>query len=173
MIAWLRQWLHRLRSFFRRAQLDHDLDAELRSHLEMAFERNLARGMSSEQARRQALLDFGGLEQTRQSYREARGLPFLDSLFHDLRFAFRTLHKSPGFAAIAALTLALGMGGTTTIFSVINSVLIRPLPYQNSRRLLRIQETHPKSSSIAVTYATFLDLQRETEIGRASCRERV
>src|SRR5207249_7943893 len=118
--------------------------------------------LSSEQARRQALLDFGGLEQTRQSYREARGLPFLDSLFHDLRFAFRTLHKSPGFAAIAALTLALGMGGTTTIFSVINSVLIRPLPYQNSRRLLRIQETHPKSSSIAVTYATFLDLQRET-----------
>jgi len=162
VIAWLRQWLHRLRSFFRRAQLDHDLDAELRSHLEMAFERNLARGMSSEQARRQALLDFGGLEQTRQSYREARGLPFLDSLFHDLRFAFRTLHKSPGFAAIAALTLALGMGRTTTIFSVINSVLIRPLPYQNSRRLLRIQETHPKSSSIAVTYATFLDLQRET-----------
>jgi putative ABC transport system permease protein len=161
MIGWLRQWLHRLRSGFRRAQLDGDLDAELRSHLEMAFERNLAQGMSSEQARRQALLDFGGLEQTRQSCREARGLPFLDSLLHDLHFAFRMLGKSPGFTAIAALSLALGMGGTTTLFSVVNSVLLRPLPYQNSRRLLRIEETHPRSSSIAVTYATFLDLQRQ------------
>src|SRR6516162_1855081 len=117
--------------------------------------------MSPEQARRQALIDFGGLEQTRQSYREARGLPFLDSLLHDLRFAFRMLGKSPGFTAIAALTLALGLGGTTALFSVVNSVLPRPLPYQNSRRLLRIEETHPRSSSIAVTYATFLDLQRQ------------
>ena len=165
----LRQSLHRLRSLFRRAQLDRDLDAELRSHLEMAFERNLAQGMGRDEARRRALVDFGGLEQTRQSYREARGLPFLDTLLHDSRFAFRLLRKSPGFTAVVVLTLGLGMGSTTTIFSVVNSVLLRPLPYQNSPRLSRIQETHPGSTSMGVTYATFLDLQREaTTVNNAS-----
>ena len=134
----------------------------MRSHLEMACERNLAKGMSPEQARRQALVDFGGLEQTRLIHREARGLPLLDTLLHDLRFAFRMLRKSPGFTAVVVLTLGLGMGSTTTIFSVVDSVLLRPLPYQNSPRLSRIQEMHPGSTSMGVTYATFLDLQRET-----------
>src|SRR5690348_1488625 len=161
MITRLRQLLHRLRSFFHRRRLDRELDAELRSHLEMAVERNLRQGMSPEQARREALLDFGGLEQTKEVYRERRGLPFLETLLQDLRFAFRILRKSPGFTAVAVLTLALGMGATTTIIFVVNSVLLRPLPYTNSDRLLRVQETHPADPGANLTYATFLDLQRE------------
>src|SRR5207248_7407581 len=94
MIASLRRMLHRLRSFFRRAQLDRDLDVEISTHLQLAIEENLQRGLSYAEARRQALLRFGGPQQTKEQHREARALPILDTLPHDHRFAFRIFLKS-------------------------------------------------------------------------------
>jgi putative ABC transport system permease protein len=136
------QSLQRLFSFFRRAQLDRDLDVEMSSHLELAIEENLRRGLSPAEARRQALLRFGGPQQAKEQHREARSLPFLETLFQDLRFAFRVLRKSPGFTAVSVLTLALGIGATTAIFSVVYGVLLRPLPFSEPNRIMAIFEVN-------------------------------
>ena len=136
----LRQLLHRLRSFLRRAQLDRDLDAEMSSHLELAVEENLRRGLSSVEARRQALLRFGGSQQVKEEHREARSLPFLETLLEDIRYSFRTLRKSPGFTAITVLTLAFGIGTNTAIFSMVNALLLHPYRFHNLDSLVLLWE---------------------------------
>jgi len=136
------QSLQRLSSFFRRAELDRELDAEIASHVQLATEENLQRGLSPDEARRQALLRFGGPQQAKEQHREARSLPFLETLFQDLRFAFRVLRKSPGFTAVSVLTLALGIGATTAIFSVVYGVLLRPLPFTEPNRIMAIFEVN-------------------------------
>ncbi len=129
------KWFSRLAGAFSKTKYDREFGEEIESHLQLHMDDNLRAGMSPGEARRQALLKFGGVESSKESCRDRAGLPFLETLFHDVRFAFRALHKNPGFTAVAVLTLALGIGASTAVFSLVNAVLLKPLPYPHSERI--------------------------------------
>ncbi|MGA8596820.1 MAG: ABC transporter permease [Bryobacteraceae bacterium] len=148
----LREAFNRIRSFFRKDPLDRELNEEMTSHLEMAVEDNIRRGMSDEEARRQALVRFGGVQQSLELHRESRGLPWLDVLTLDLRFTFRTLKRDYGFTMVAVLILALGIAANITVFSVVNTILLRPLPFPDAQQLVRIVEKDPKAGESSKTY---------------------
>jgi predicted permease len=138
------------------------LDAELRSHLEMAVEGNLCQGMSPEQAHRQALLDLGGIEQTKEMYREQRGLPMIETTLQDLRFGFRILRRSPGFSVMAVLCLTLGIGANAAVFSWVEGILFRPYPaVSHQEQLLALTGTaRAESGPTDISWPDLLDLQR-------------
>ena len=137
---WLRIFLVRSAALFRSKKLDADLDEELRAHIDLAIEENRERGMSESQARAAALLAFGGLTQIRETYRVQRGLPWFESAARDMRYAVRQLRKSPGFALTTILTLALGIGAATSVFSVVNVVLLKPFAFRDPERLIVMRE---------------------------------
>jgi hypothetical protein len=133
----IRVFLSRVRGVIARQQ-DRELAEEVRAHLDLLAAEHERRGLPPQAAREAARRDFGGVEQMKERHRDERGLPFIDTLWQDLRNAVRTLSRAPGFTATAVLLLALGMGATTAIFSVVHSVLIKPLPYPESDALVRI-----------------------------------
>ena len=133
----------RLRAVFRRAQVEHDLDDELRYHIERETEKYVALGMRTDDARRHALLVFGGVERTKEDHRDGRGVRWLTDAIGDAHYAVRTLARSPALAMAAIITLALGIGATTAIFSAVNAVVLRPLPFPAPDRLVMLWEKNP------------------------------
>jgi predicted permease len=133
----------RLRALFRRRVVETELDQELRFHFESEVEKHKRAGATEEEALRRARLSFGGQDQIKEDCREARGTSLLETSLQDIRFSLRVLFKSPGFSIIAALTLALGIGASTAIFSLVDSILLKPLPYPNQSRVLTLWRSAP------------------------------
>jgi hypothetical protein len=115
--------------------MDQDFDAEVAAHIEMAVDENIRSGMSPKEARRKALAKFGSIEPARELHREARGLPALDTLLQDLRYTFRALRRDAGFTTFAILIVGLGIGASSTVFSVVNALLLRPLTFRDPGQL--------------------------------------
>lgn len=163
----LEHWFYtvplRLRSLFRRGQVEAELNEELRYHLERQIEVNTAAGMSVEEARYAALRAMHGLDQRKEECRDMRRVRLIEDLWQDFRFSLRSLLKRPGFTAIALLALALGIGANTAIFSLVNAVILQPLPYRDPDRLISVYGTRNRSTQGSVGPTDFLDYRSQNK----------
>jgi putative ABC transport system permease protein len=158
-MRWLRSISHRVHSLFQKDAVERELDEEMRFHLEHEVAEHVAAGMSPEEARRAALLEFGGVEKFKEDCREARGVHRLESLLADLRYGFRSLRKSPGFTIVSVLTLALGIGANTAVFSMVNALLLHPYNFRSLDTLVRVWEDRGIDKSYDARYIAPADAE--------------
>jgi predicted permease len=171
----LRKLFHRLRASFRRGKIEREMDAEMRFHLEMEIAENIRRGMSEEEARRAALRSFGGVERTKEAYRDLSRFRLVEELWQDVRFGARLLMKRPGFTLVIALTLALGIGANTTMFSLLDAVFLRPLPgIAEAERIVQIVRTRANGQGYeTVNYDDYRDYRDQNTTFTAITAERI
>jgi predicted permease len=152
--------LNRLTGLFKRARLERELKDELEHHIHLKTQENIEAGMSPEEARYAALQAFGGVEQKKEACRDADRMRWLDDLIQDVRYGLRQLRRNPGFTAVAVITLALGIGANTAIFTVVNGVLLNPLPYPHANRLVALAEKFASFAEFPISYPDFLDWEK-------------
>ena len=152
-------WLRRL---FRRVEQEEQLDKELQFHIEERVSHLTAAGLNEDEARRRVRLEFGGFDQVKEYCRDARGTRWIEDLWQDLRYAVRTLMHARGFTITAVLTLALGFGANSAIFSVIDALLLRPLPYAHSEQLVALAEAGRDHHPTSIAYPNFEDWRAQT-----------
>jgi predicted permease len=154
--------IFRVRSLFWARAAEAELDDELRFHSEQQRDKYINSGMTPDEATRLVRMEFGGMDQVKEECRDARGVRFMETLLQDVRYALRTLGKAPGFTCVALLTLGLGIGANTAIFSIVDGVLVRPLPYADPSRLIALNETTAKVGTVSVSYLDFLDWRAQS-----------
>jgi len=162
----LRRLRRRFRALAFRRDVERELADELQLHIELEQEKNERLGMSPDEARRSALVTFGGVERYKEEARDVRGVRFVEVIAQDLRYALRTMRKTPAFTAVVILTLGLGVGATSAIFSIVNAVLLRPLPYDNEASLVRVYSAPPgdRMPKFSVSVPDYLDFKARNRV---------